>query len=223
MPVEFLLSPGSVADVSGLYGVDFCHNFLLKSFTNSWAAASTSNNFPRSWAAEKISGGSWTSSSPRSFLAFPFVNGLLRRWRGAHGREDGLDMGALLVLHFVDDEQMVGRFAARSSLGMVGEESHGGVAQDTARRPGRCLPMVAVEGIVEPFLQALHPAAQAIARGGEYHIASFSLQEIEQINEQVGHGFVLATLAAEEEEVFTAVLVADAIDDGIKRLELVVE
>ena len=141
--------------------------------------------------------------------------------RGAHGREDGLDVGALLVLHLVDDEQMVGRFAARSSLGMVGEESHGGVAQDTARRPRRFAPMVAVEGVVEPFLQALYPAAQAIARGCENHIASFALQEIEQINEQVGHGFVLATLAAKEEEVFTAVLVADAVDDGVERPELV--
>jgi hypothetical protein len=37
----------------------------------------------------------------------------------------------------------------------------------------------------------------------------------------VGHGFVLATLAAKEEEVFTAVLVADAVNDGVERLELV--
>jgi hypothetical protein len=83
--------------------------------------------------------------------------------------------------------------------------------------------MVAVEGVVEPFLQALYPAAQAIARGCENHIASFALQEIEHVNEQVGHGFVLATLAAKEEEVFTAVLVADAVNDGVERLELVVK
>ena len=49
--------------------------------------------------------------------------------RGAHGGEDGLDVGALLVLHLVDDQQVIGRFAAGGGVGMAGDEDDGGLAQ----------------------------------------------------------------------------------------------
>ena len=92
------------------------------------------------------------------------------------------------------------------------------------RRRGRLrfAPLAAVPGVVEALFEAAHAAAEAVAGGGEDHIAPFALQEVEQVDEQVGDGFVLAALAAEEEQVFTAVLVADAVDDRVERLELVV-
>jgi hypothetical protein len=131
-------------------------------------------------------------------------------------------MGTLLILHFVEDEQAVGSFSAGGSLGMAGKEDDGGLAQDAAHGPGGFAPKVAVEGVVKSFIEAANAAAEAIAGGGEDHVASFEAQEIEHVDEQVGHGFVFTALAAEEKEVLTAVLVVNAVDDGVERLKLVV-
>ena len=140
---------------------------------------------------------------------------------GAHGGEDGLDVGALLVLHFVEDEQVIGRFAAGGGLGMAGEEDDGGFAQDTARGTAGFVPLVPVKGIVEPLFETVKAAAEAVAGGGEDHAAPFAAHQVEQVDEEMGNGFVFAGLATEEEKVLTAVLVADAVDDGVERLQLV--
>lgn len=58
--------------------------------------------------------------------------------------------------------------------------------------------------------------------GGEDHVATSALEKVEQVNEEVGDGFIFAGLAAEKKEEFTAAAVADAVDDGIEGLELVV-
>ena len=93
---------------------------------------------------------------------------------------------------------------------------------DAADRTAAFTPIAAVEGVVEALLQAAHAAAETVAGGGEDHIAPFAAQDIEHVDEQVGHRFVFAGLAAEEEQVFTAVLLADAVDDRVERPELVV-
>jgi hypothetical protein len=81
--------------------------------------------------------------------------------------------------------------------------------------------MVTVQGVVEAFFKAAQTTAKAVSGGGEDHAAASTAEEVEQVNEEVGDGFVFAGLAGEEEEVFTAVLVADAFEDGVEGLQLV--
>jgi hypothetical protein len=124
-------------------------------------------------------------------------------------------MGAMLILHFVDDEQVIGRFAAGSSLPMRGNEADSGFIKDAAHWASGFAPFAAVEGVVEPFFQTQQAPTKAISCGSEDHVAATATKEIEHVHQELGHGFVLTALAREHKEEFMPVMAANAVYDCV--------
>ena len=68
--------------------------------------------------------------------------------------EDRLEVGGVLVLEFVDDEELVGGLAADVGLGVGGEEDDGGFAEGAAGGAALAFPVVGVPGVVEVVFEA---------------------------------------------------------------------
>jgi len=140
---------------------------------------------------------------------------------GAHGLEDGLQVSGVLVLEFVDDEEVVGGFAAGVGLGMAGHEDDGGFAEGAAGGPSLALPLAGVPIVVEMFFEAADAAADVVGDGGVDYVAAGAVEEVEQVHKELGDGFVFAGLAGHNEQDFIAAGVGDAIHDGAGGFELV--
>ncbi len=67
-----------------------------------------------------------------------------------------------------------------------------------------------VEGVVEAFFEAADAPAEGVAGGAVDDGAAAALEQVEQVDEELGDGFVFAGLAGEDEEEFTAVAAEDA-------------
>ncbi len=88
---------------------------------------------------------------------------------------------------------------------------------------GRALafPVVGVPVVVEVFFEAADATADVVADGGVDDVAAGAVQEVEEVGEELGDGFVFAGLAGHDEEDFVAAVVVDAVDDGAGGVELV--
>jgi hypothetical protein len=128
----------------------------------------------------------------------------------------------VLVLEFVDDEEPVGGFAARGGLGMGAEEDDLGAAEVAGYGSRGFAPGAGVEGVVEAFFEAADAPAEGVADGAVDDGSAAALKQVEQLDEQMGDGFVFAGLAGEDEEEFVALAAEDAGDDGLEGVELVV-
>jgi len=71
-------------------------------------------------------------------------------------------------------------------------------------------------------MEAPLPSSQAVAHGGEDDIPTFALVDVHQINQQMGDRFILAALAAENDQKLTPAAVEHAVDNGRQRPELVI-
>ena len=88
------------------------------------------------------------------------------------GWKTACEVGGVLVLEFVDDEEMVGGFAAGVGLGVAGHEDDGGFAQGAAGRPSLAFPVVGVPVVVEVFFEAADATADVVADGGVDDVAA---------------------------------------------------
>ena len=73
------------------------------------------------------------------------------------------------------------------------------------------------------LFEAADAPAEAVAGGAVDDGAAGSLEEVEEVDEELGQGFVFAGLAGEDEEEFTAVSAADGVENGVERPALVGE
>lgn len=140
---------------------------------------------------------------------------------GAHGGEDGFDVGGVVGLGLVEDQQMVGRFAAGGRAGVAADEDDRGAAERVAARPARPPPAAACPGGVEPLLQPSHAPAQPVADRAVDDLAAVALEDGQQVDQQMGDGLVFARLAGEDEEEFAAAAIEYRVDDGAQGFDLV--
>ena len=65
-------------------------------------------------------------------------------------------------------------------------------------------PAAGVEGVVKAFFEATNDAAEAVAGCAEDDGAAAALEEVEEVDEELGKGFVFTGLAGKDEEEFAA-------------------
>ncbi len=141
---------------------------------------------------------------------------------GAHGGEDGFDVGRVLLLGLVDDQQVVGRLTAAGGLRVAAQKDDRRPAQRVARWPAATPPPAARPRRVEPLLQPAHAPPQPVADGPVDHLPVAALQEGQQVDQQLGHRLVLARLAREDQQELAPAAMEHGVDDGPQWLQLVV-
>ena len=72
------------------------------------------------------------------------------------------------------------------------------------------------------MFEAADAAAEAVADGPVDDGPTLELEQVHEVDEELGDGFVFAGLAGEDEEELAAVAVQYAVEDGADGLELVV-
>ncbi len=137
---------------------------------------------------------------------------------GAHGGEDGLDVGRVLILRLINDQKVVGRLAAAGGLRVAAQEDDGRPAERVARRSGDAPPPLPRPRRIEPLFQPAHAPPQPVPNGPVDHLPTVALQQGQQVDQQLGHGLVLARLAREDQQELLSPAVQYGVNDGPQRL-----
>ena len=140
---------------------------------------------------------------------------------GAHGRKHSFDVGCVLILGLVDDQQVAGRFAPSGGPVVAADEYDRGVADGVAAGVGGAPPAAARQGRVEALLQPPHAATQPVTHRAVDHLPARALQQNQQVDQQMGDGLVLARLAREDEQELMPAPVQHRIDDGSQGRDLI--
>jgi hypothetical protein len=141
---------------------------------------------------------------------------------GAHRREDGLDVGPGLLLGLVDDQEMMGGLASSGGGRMAGDKGHAGGAQAPAVGLGALGPFAGIPHVVEPLLEAVDAQGQVDADRPVDDGGTDALEEVQEVDQELGDGLVLPGLAGEDEQELEALLLEDRVENSVERCELVV-